>query len=88
MKKKLVLSLLLVLFISLYSCVDAKVKIEFELAKDEKVVGEMRNAKVNDSLAYVLENVTCEKEGYEEIYFIEVDHFKVASILKKIVESR
>ena len=30
----------------------------------------------------------CEKEGYEEIYFIEVDHFKVASILKKIVESR
>ena len=67
MKKKLVLSLLLVLFISLYSCVDAKVKIEFELAKDEKVVGEMRNAKVNDSLAYVLENVTCEKEGYEFI---------------------
>ena len=30
----------------------------------------------------------CEKEGYEEIYSIEVDHFKVASILKKIVESR
>ena len=74
MKKKLVLSLLLVLFISLYSCVDAKVKIEFELAKDEKVVGEMRNAKVNDSLAYVLENVTCEKEGYEflDAYFVSL----------------
>ena len=25
-----------------------------------------------------------EKEGYEEIYSIEVDHFKVASVLRKL----
>ncbi|MDY5870956.1 MAG: hypothetical protein SPK58_11230, partial [Lachnospiraceae bacterium] len=51
---------------------------------------ERTRIEVTDNPTYYIETYRgivgneCEKEGYEEIYSIEVDHFKVASVLRKL----
>ena len=65
MKKKLNLCLLLIILMGLFSCVQAKVIVKFDLASDEKVIGEIKeDIAISDSLVEVLDGIICEKDGY------------------------